>query len=117
MNERLMEFLLRSEVEKLSQEKKKLYKFIIKHEDLLAQQAETADQFRHLLVVHSPYSLASRYFELPVEKVMQTMNNIEAELNERIEQRCSKVEWIDYTDHFIQNAGTSDDKRVYLFVN
>lgn len=117
MNERLMEFLLRSEVEKLTQEKKKLYKFIIKHEDLLAGQAETADQFRHLLVVHSPYELAGRYFDVPVEKVMQAMDKIEAELNEKIEQRCSRVKWIDYTDHFPQTAGALDDKRVYLFVN
>ncbi|HSI66865.1 MAG TPA: hypothetical protein VK947_05580 [Planococcus sp. (in: firmicutes)] len=117
MNERLMEFLLRSEVEKLSQEKKKLYKFIIKHEDLLAKQAETADQFRHLLVVHSPYELAGRYLDMPVRQVMKEMEGIETELNERIEQRCSRVEWIDYTEHFSQTAGASDDKRVYLFVN
>lgn len=117
MNERLMEFLLRSEVEKLSAEKRKLYKFIIKHEDLLAQQAETADQFRHLLVVHSPYELAGRYFDLPVVKVMQAMEKIESELNDRIEQRCSRVKWIDYTDHFSQIAGDSGDKRVFLFLN
>ena len=40
MNDKLMEFLLRSEVSKLSDEKRQVYQFIVTEEDLLAEKAE-----------------------------------------------------------------------------
>ena len=44
MNERLMESLLRSEVKKLSEEKRSLYQFIIEIEDSLAESADTVER-------------------------------------------------------------------------
>ena len=117
MNGRLMEFLFKSEVEKLSEEKKSLYKFIVKNEDLLAQQADTADQFRRLLVDQSPYRLASRYFEIPFAKVFQQMNEIETELNIRVEKRCEQAKWIDMTDRFSNTSIGKREKKVFLFIN
>lgn len=116
MNGRLMELLLKSEVEKLSEENKRLYKFIVKNEDLLAQQAETADQFRKLLVEKSPYILASYHFHIPFAKVFQLMNEIEAELNLRLEARCKQVKWIDMTDRFFKTSNGKSDKKVFLFL-
>ena len=117
MNGRLMEFLLKSEVEKLSEENKRLYKFIVENEDLLAQQADTADQFRKLLVEQSPYMLASRYFDIPFAKVFQQMNAIENELNTRVEKRCEQAKWIDMTDRFPNTSIGKREKKVYLFIN
>ncbi|WP_349727777.1 hypothetical protein [Peribacillus frigoritolerans] len=45
MNERLMEFLLRDEVTRLSGVKKQVYEFIVNEEDYLASKADTVDQF------------------------------------------------------------------------
>lgn len=117
MNGRLMEFLLKSEVEKLSEENKRLYKFIVENEDLLAQQADTADQFRKLLVEQSPYILASRYFDIPFAKVFQQMNEIENELNIRVEKRCKQAKWIDMTDRFTNTSIGKREKKLFLFIN
>lgn len=117
MNDQLMEFLLRSEVAKLPEEKKRLYQFIVDAEDSLAQQADNADEFHQLLVKHSPYNLAVRHFKLSYKKVAQLMNDIEAELNKKIEIRCKKVEWIDYTDQFVKLSAGDNRKQVFLFIN
>jgi len=117
MNGRLIEFLLKSEVEKLSEENKKLYKFIVENEDILAQQADTADQFRKLLVEQSPYLLASRYFDIPFAKIFQQMNEIENELNIRVEKRCEQVKWIDMTNQFTNTSVGKREKKVFLFIN
>lgn len=117
MNDRLMEFLLKSEVAKLPEEKKRLYQFIVDTEDSLAQRADTADEFHRLMVKHSPYDLASRYFKIPFEKVAELMNDLEAELNEKIEIRYKKVKWIDYTDQFIGPAAGDNRKQVFLLIN
>lgn len=117
MNGRLIELFLKSEVEKLSEENKRLYKFIVKNEDLLAQQADTADQFRELLVEQSPYILASRFFDIPYAKVFQQMNEIESELHIRVEKRFKQIKWIDMTDRFFKNSIGVSDKKMFLFLN
>ncbi|MBF6633457.1 MAG: hypothetical protein ITG06_05185 [Planococcus sp. (in: Bacteria)] len=117
MNERLMEFLLRSEVAKLSEKKRRLYQFVIDSEDSLAQKANTADEFRQLLVQHSPYDLAAKRFNLSYDQLLQSMNDIETELNEKISIRCKKVKWIDYSNAFSQSSNKDDNKRVFLFLN
>jgi len=117
MNERLIEFLLRSEVANLSKEKKQLYKFIVDAEDSLVEIAETVDEFQHLLVKHSPYELAVHHFNLPFKEIVYMMDEIETELNRRVSKRCEKVEWIDYTYQFFQNATANSSRRIYLFIN
>lgn len=117
MNEKLNDFLLRSEVGKLSEEKKRLYEFIVNEEDQLAQKANTANHFLQLLEVHSPYEHAARHFNLPFEKVFHLMNRIEEELSERIEKRYKKVMWVDYTDYRKHQKNLNQKKYVFLFVN
>ena len=117
MNERLLEFLLKSEVEKLSEEKKSLYKFIVENEDLLAQQADTVNQFHQLLVHQSPYKLASRYFNIPYSIVFQLMNEIETELNINVEKRYEQSKWIDMTDRFSHRSIGAGERKVFLFIS
>lgn len=82
MNDKLMEFLLRSEVRKLSDEKRQVYQFIVTEEDLLAAKAETANQLLQLLTKHSPYRLAARHFNMTFEEITCLMQEIETELSE-----------------------------------
>lgn len=95
MNERLRESLLRSEVKKLSEEQRSLYQFVVEIENCLAQSAETVVHFLRLLVKYSPYELASRHFDLLIKKVVRLMNDIEVELNKKVEIRCARSKWID----------------------
>ncbi|MFJ7971657.1 hypothetical protein [Psychrobacillus sp. NPDC096389] len=113
LNERLMEFLLRSEVAKLPDDKREFYQFIVNTEDRLAEKAGTVDEFCQLLLKHSPFHLAVSRFNLPYDQVVKWMEEIDGELHEKIQARCQKVEWIDYTNHFPQVEG----KRVFLFMN
>lgn len=117
MNERLMESLLRSEVKKLSEKKRSLYQFVIKIEDSLAQSANTADHFLSLLVEYSPYELAGHQFDLPIKEVVRLMNDIEEELNKKIEIRCARSKWIDYTDRLQQTNDEEGEKQLFLFIN
>ncbi|MDX1770567.1 MAG: hypothetical protein R3328_03445 [Planococcaceae bacterium] len=117
LNGRLIELFLKSEVEKLSEENKRLYKFIVKNEDLLAQRAETADQFRKLLVEKSPYILASRYFDIPFAQVFLQMSEIENELNIRVEKRCQQAKWIDMTDRMFKNSIGESHKKMFFFIS
>lgn len=117
MNERLMESLLRSEVKKLSEEKRSLYQFVVEIEDCLAHSADTANHFLSLLVEYSPYELASRHFDLPIKKVVRLMNDIEVELNKKVEIRCARSKWIDYTDRLQQTADEDEDKQLFLLIN
>ncbi len=117
MNEKLNDFLLRSEVGKLTDEKRRLYEFIVNEEDQLAQKANTANHFLQLLEVYSPYEHAAHHFNLPYEKVFHFMNRIEEELSGKIEKRYKKMMWVDYTDYRKHQYTGSSKKFVFLFVN
>lgn len=117
MNDRLIKSLLRSEVRKPSEEKRSLYQFVIEIEDCLAQSADTVDHFLSLLVEYSPYELAGRHFDLPIQKVVHLVTAIEVELTEKIETRCGKMKWVDYTDHLLQTAEEGGSKQLFLFIN
>lgn len=117
MNEKLVEFLLRSEVRKLSEEKRRLYEFIVKEEDQLAQIASTANHFLQLLEVQSPYEHAAHHFNLPIERVFHLMTRIEDELSEKIEKRYEKVMWVDYTNYTSHQQNLNQNKFVFLFIN
>ncbi|GGA42676.1 hypothetical protein [Psychrobacillus lasiicapitis] len=113
MNERLVEFLFRSEVAKLRDDKREFYQFIINIEDTLAERAENAEEFCQLLLKYSPVDVAASRFNLSYDRVVQRLEAIDAELHQKIEARSQKVEWIDYTHHFPLVEG----KRVFLFKN
>ena len=112
MNDRLVDFLLRDEISRLEDKKKQVYEFIVKEEDCLALEAETADQFIQLLMKHSPLRLAAKHFGLDSTEIFRMMWDIELELTDRLEERYKKVQWFDFSDK------TVDPKRkLYLFMN
>ncbi|MCG7337197.1 hypothetical protein MHZ95_18230 [Sporosarcina sp. ACRSM] len=117
MNEWLRASLLRSEVKKLSEGKRRLYQFVIELEDALVESAKTADHFLGLLEEKSPYERASQHFGLPVIKVIRLINDIEVELNEKVERRYERTKWIDYTDHLQQIDAVGGEKQLFLFIS
>ncbi len=117
MNERLMDFLWRSEVARLPEEKRHLYQFIVDEEDLLAEKAVTVEEFQSLLINKSPVALAANRFGLSYDCIVSTLMEIEAELDKKIRIRCKKVKWIDFTGHSIENTSIKSDKHLFLFIN
>lgn len=114
MNERLMDFLWRSEVARLPESKKRVYEFMIEAEDALAEEAVSADEFCQLLLENSPVHLAMNYFGLPYEVIVNTLMETEEELHHKINHRLKKVMWIDFTD--FSKAKTSDNSKPQLFL-
>lgn len=117
MNERLMDFLWRSEVARLPEEKRNLYQFIVKEEDLLVEEAVTVEEFRSLIIKKSPVDLAVDHFQLPYTSIVKTLMEVEAELDERISVRCNGVKWIDFTDKAFKNTSNDGSKQLFLFIN
>ena len=117
MNDKLMEFLFRDEVRKLADDKRQVYQFIMNEEDCLAEKAETADQLLRLLTKYSPHRLAARHFNMSCEEVTRFMQEIEAEISERMEARCKKVKWIDFTENMKLSNARDSKKQVFLFIN
>lgn len=117
MNERFIASLLRSEVKKLPEERRRLYQYVIGLEDSLATIAETAEQFLNLLKEKSPYERASQHFGLPVKKIVHLINDIEIELNEKVEKRYKSSKWIDYTNQLQQMDALVGEKKLFLFIN
>ncbi len=116
MNDGMMAYLLRCEVARLTDEQRQLYRFITDLEDTLAEQAETVDEFRTLLTRHSPFEQAACHFNRSFAEISKEMYKIEAELGDKIDVRCERAKWIDYTDRFV---GKSDqgEKQVFLFLS
>ena len=112
MNDRLVGFLLRDEISRLEGRKKQIYEFIVKEEDFLALEAETADQFIKLLIKHSPVRLAANHFGMDYTEILRMMWDIEMELTDRLEERYKKIQWFDFSDKS-QDAS----RRLFLFMN
>ncbi|MFP3356405.1 hypothetical protein R0K17_03520 [Planococcus sp. SIMBA_143] len=116
MNDGMIAYLLKSEVAKLGEEQRQLYRFIIELEDALAEQADTVEEFRRLLVLHSPFEQAAYRFNRSLKEVSIMMQQIEAELGDKIEARRERAKWLDYTDRFAGEAG-QEDKQLFLFIS
>ncbi|RLJ91337.1 hypothetical protein [Planococcus citreus] len=116
MNDGMIAYLLKSEVAKLGEEQRQLYRFIIELEDALAEQADTVEEFRRLLVLHSPFEQAAYRYNRSLKEVSAMMQQIEAELGDKIEARRERAKWLDYTDRFAGETGR-EDKQFFLFVS
>lgn len=116
MNDGMIAYLLKSEVAKLGEEQRQLYRFIIELEDALAEQADTVEEFRRLLVLHSPFEQAAYRFNRSLKEIATMMQQIEAELGDKIEARRERAKWLDYTERFAGEAG-QEDKQLFLFIS
>ncbi|MBT2570751.1 hypothetical protein [Planococcus sp. ISL-110] len=117
MNERLIDFLWKSEVARLPLERRRLYEFVIKAEDALAEKAETADEFCKLLLADSPVNAAMNRFQWPYEKVVFTIMETEEELHQKVEHRLKKVKWIDYSGSIKSITANNNGEYLFLFIN
>lgn len=117
MNERLLDFLRKSEMKKLAEEKRKLYEFITDAEDILATKAATADEFLSMVLEESPINAAASRFNLPYDQVVSKLADIEEELHVKIQQRSEKVKWIDFSDKVHPGEADGRETRLFLFMN
>ncbi|AZB44088.1 hypothetical protein CEF21_18170 [Bacillus sp. FJAT-42376] len=99
MNEKLMEVLVRDIVSTLPDQKKELYRFIVRAEDELARQCHSKEQFMSLLTICSPYQQAAEKFHLSLEETWILMNGIEDEITAQLDQKLDRYKWIDFTEN------------------
>ena len=113
VNERLVDILIREIVTGLPPEDRDLYRYVTEIEDRLAQQSETSDQFMSLLVMHSPHRQAAEKFGIGVTETYQRMQRIEREINRQVEERRTRMKWIDLTERLEGNGR----KKLFLFIS
>ncbi|WP_306009229.1 hypothetical protein [Bacillus sp. MMSF_3328] len=113
MNERLVDIIIREIVSGLPPEDRDLYQYVTNIEDRLAQQSETSDQFMSLLVKHSPLKQAAEKFSLGVTETYQRMQMIEREINKLVEERRTRMKWIDLTDRLDADG----QRQLFLFIS
>lgn len=54
---------------------------------------------------------------MPFSMIAKLMKEIEEELSERIEERCRKVRWYDYTNQLIGASSEKSKAQLFLFMN
>lgn len=117
MNERLMDFLLKSEIARLPEEKRKLYQFVTEAEDSLAEKAATVDEFYNLVLGDSPVNSAMNYFQWSYDKVVAMLMDVEEELDHRIKQRSNRVKWIEFKGKRDSQTVDEESNKLFLFIN
>lgn len=117
MNERLMDFLLKSEIARLPEEKRKLYQFVTEAEDSLAEKAATVDEFYSLVLADSPVNAAMNYFQWSYDRVVGTLMAVEEELDQKIKQRSKRVKWIEFKAGQSPKTMDAGSNKLFLFIN
>lgn len=117
MNERLMDFLLKTEIARLPEEKKKLYEFVTEAEDSLAEKAGSMDEFYNLVLTDSPINSAMHYFQWPYDKVVTILMDVERELDWKIKMRSKRVKWIEFKQKRDPKTMDEGNKKLFLFIN
>ncbi|MFS0904623.1 hypothetical protein AB3N02_16320 [Priestia aryabhattai] len=117
MNEKMMEVFTRNIIASLSINKRMLYQFIEGVEDHLAQKAETKEQFLTLLKEQSPHHQAANRFGMTIFETVTLMHEIEDEINEKLERKLDRYEWIDYTDYITYSKQAINSTRYYLIIS
>ncbi|TDL80270.1 hypothetical protein [Peribacillus frigoritolerans] len=97
MNSTLLGLLTKQILAALPSEKRELYQFIEHAEEKLAQKAKSKDQFIYLLVRHSPYKQAAEHFCMTYDQTARLMQEIEHEVNTKLESQIRNIKWVDYT--------------------
>lgn len=117
MDERLLDYLLKSEITRLPEEKRKLYQFVIEAEDSLAEKARTVDDFYSLVLADSPVNAAMNHFQWPYDKVVAMLMEVEEELDRNVKLRSRNVKWIEFKANADSKSIEEENKRLFLFIN
>ena len=117
MNSHLMEIVAREIVAALPDQKRILYQYIENMENSLAERCQTSEQFMSLLVKHAPHEQAAKHFNIPREKIIMMMREIEKEIDHKLNEKLKNVQWIDRTEETRAKKGDDSNRRKYfLFV-
>ena len=117
MNPILIEFLHRSAVSKLANDKREIYQFIENKENQLEDISVNEKQFMQLMIEQSPYKAAAEYFSLDISSIKAVMDEAQAEVDRMINERCKHIRWIDCTDMMRKKRGRKDKQWSFLFVS
>lgn len=117
MDERLLDYLLKSEITRLPEEKRKLYQFVIEAEDSLAEKAGTVDDFYSLVLADSPVNAAMNHFQWPYDKVVAMLMEVEEELDRNVKLRSRNVKWIEFKANSDSKSIDAENKKLFLFIN
>lgn len=117
MNPILLEFLHRSAVSKLADDKREIYQFIESKENQLEDISVNEQQFMQLMVEQFPYKAAAEHFSLDLSMVKAVMDEAQAEINRMIDERCKHIRWIDCTDKIRKKRGRKEKQWSFLFVS
>jgi len=117
VNERLMDFLLKSEIARLPEEKRKLYQFVTEAEDSLAEKAVTVDDFYSLVLADSPVNAAMNHFQWPYDKVVAMLMDVEGELDRKVKLRSKGVKWVEFKLKSDSKTIDNGNKQLFLFIN
>lgn len=116
MNPILIEFLHRSAVSKLSDQKREIYQFIESKENQLEEIAFDEKQFIQLMSERSPYKAAADHFLLDISSIKDVMDEAQAEIDRTINERFNRIKWIDCTDMMRNRRGKKDNQWSFIFI-
>ncbi|MFT8323086.1 MAG: hypothetical protein ABF649_19640 [Bacillus sp. (in: firmicutes)] len=116
INPILMEFLLRSAINKLPDQKREIYQFIERNEDRLEEMAGSEEQFIQLMDENPPFQAAANHFSLDVDTIKKMADEIQAEIDVIIKERCSRLKWIDCTD-YLRKKQRNKQKNKWSFIH
>ena len=117
INPILIEFLHRSAVSKLSDQKREIYQFIESKENQLEEISLNEKQFIQLMSERSPYKAAADHFSLDISSIKDVMDEAQAEIDRTINERCNRIKWIDCTDMMRNKQGRKDNQWSFIFVS
>ncbi|WP_251528116.1 hypothetical protein [Metabacillus litoralis] len=117
INPIIIEFLHRSAVSKLSDQKREIYQFIESKENQLEEISFNEKQFIQLMSERSPYKAAATHFSLDILSIKDVMDKAQAEIDWTINERCSRIKWIDCTDMMRNKQGRKDNQWSFIFVS
>jgi hypothetical protein len=117
MNPILRGFLHRSAVLKLADRKREIYQFIESKENQLEEIAINEEQFIQLLCEKSPFKAAADHFSLHISYIKSLIDEAQAEIDQAIDERCNRMEWIDCTEMMRHAKGRKDNQWAFIFVS
>lgn len=114
MSDYLLNILTDHIISTLPQKQRDLYNYVIKMEDDMAEEVDSAGEFITRLKIESPHKLAADHFELTLFELLQVMKEIEEEVARQLPSKMDAVKFIDCTDSIHADLNVKKDQKLYF---
>ncbi|MCM3584906.1 hypothetical protein M3182_03995 [Mesobacillus maritimus] len=111
----LIEFLHRSAISNLPDQKREIYQFIVKMENQLEEISLNETQFMSYMIDNSPFKAAAEYFSVDIFFIKKVMDEAQAEIDRIMNKRCNRLKWVDCTDRMKSQHG--EKQWSFLFIS